>query len=233
MLKFSHVTFSVSSQEKPILDTLDLTIVAGEFVVLLGANGSGKSTLLKLISGDYVASKGIIKNESQRLAYLSQDTAQTLFHDLTVLENCCLNGQKIRFTPFKISMASEQADYAPYLKEFHPHLPHKMKTLVKKLSGGERQSLALGLILKQKPDLLLLDEHTSALDPKTAITIMKHTHRAIQDQALTTLMVTHNLQHALDYGTRLIALKEGKIILDRKKNDQTKMTQKELAEIYY
>ena len=219
MLKFSNVQFSVPSQEHPILKTLDFAIQPKEFVIILGANGSGKSSLLKLISKDYLPSQGNIKNQAMRIAYLSQDTSFSLFHNLTVLENCCLNEQKIEATPFKVSTQSERTKYGKYLKAFHFQLPQKMQTLVGDLSGGERQSLALALALKQKPDLLLLDEHTSALDPKTAKTIMALTHQAIQDEGLTALMVTHNLEYALDYGTRVMGMKEGSIVLDITKKE--------------
>lgn len=232
MLNFSHVSLSVPSHEKPILDGLNCTIHKGEFVVILGANGSGKSSFLKLISGEYPSSKGTITNKSTQLAHLSQDTADTLFHDLTVLENCCLSSQKIKSTPFKISTAEDQSYYQTYLKQCHKELPSKMNTITGKLSGGERQSLALGLILNQNPDLLLLDEHTSALDPKTAAVVMELTHQVVTDRRLTTIMVTHNLKQAIDYGSRLIALKDGKIIIDCLKKDLPPLTEKKLSEIY-
>lgn len=233
MLNFSHVSFAVPTIEKPILDNLSFAIQPQEFVIILGANGSGKSSLLKLIGGEYLPSKGILKNEAKRLAYLSQDTSQTLFHDLTVLENCCLNEQKVKATPFRLTTRGERQEYKSYLSSFHPHLSHKMDTRVQNLSGGERQSLALALALKQQPDLLLLDEHTSALDPKTAEGIMHRTNESIQQHGLSALMVTHNMQQALDYGSRLIGLKEGQIVLDKTGSYKTNLNKKQLMELYY
>ena len=232
MLSLSHVSFTVPTLEKPILDNLTFTIQPQEFVIILGANGSGKSSLLKLISGDYLPSKGILKNGSTKMAYLSQDTSQTLFHELTVLENCCLNDQKIKCTPFRISTTQECTDYQEYLSLFHPHLPHKMDTVVQSLSGGERQALALGLALKQQPDLLLLDEHTSALDPHTGEILMHLTDEAIRKSGLTALMVTHNMQHAMDYGTRVMGLKEGRIVMDTTRSSHAPLHKKQLMELY-
>lgn len=232
MLSFSHVSFTVPTLENPIVDNLTFPILRGEFVIILGANGSGKSSLLKLINGDYLPSKGVIKKEAKKIAYLSQDTSQTLFHDLTVLENCCLNDQKTQPTPFKITTRPERQAYTFYLASFHPHLPHKMEALVHTLSGGERQALALGLALKQQPDLLLLDEHTSALDPHTAEILMHLTDQAIRAHGLTALMVTHNMQQAMDYGTRVIGLKEGRIVMDKSGPHKEELTKKELMELY-
>ena len=232
MLKFAHVTFVVPSQEKPILKGLDFTLQPKEFVLILGANGSGKSSLLKLMSGEYQAPNGKVTNEARSLAYLSQDTSQTLFHDLTVLENCCLNEQKVNPSLFKISPESEQRAYSFYLKDFHPHMPHKMATEVSKLSGGERQSLALGLVLIQDPDFLLLDEHTSALDPKIASALMELTNQEIRNRGLTAVMVTHNIQHALTYGTRIMALKDGEIVLDVQGTEKQRLQKKDLMTIY-
>ncbi|MFN7662444.1 MAG: ATP-binding cassette domain-containing protein [Alphaproteobacteria bacterium] len=232
MLKFSNVGLVLKPQNLTILKNLNFQIQPKEFVVILGSNGSGKSSLLKLASGDYSPSEGAITNGSKRLAYFSQDTSCSLFHDLTVLENCCLNKQKINFTPFKISTRKEHDFYSEYLEKFHAHLPKKMHTMVGSLSGGERQSLALALSLKQDPDLLMLDEHTSALDPNTAASIMELTDRAIQERGLTTLMVTHNLQHAVDYGTRILGLKDGEILIDLNKERMKSVSKESLMNLY-
>lgn len=232
MLRFSNVELVFSPQNFTILKNLNFQIKSKEFVIILGSNGSGKSSLLKIISGDYSPSQGTINNTSQRIAYLSQDTSSSLFHDLSVLENCCLNQQKIHFTPFKISTRQEHDSYSEYLEKFHTHLPKKMHTMVGSLSGGERQSLALALALKKNPDLLLLDEHTSALDPKTAASIMGLTENAIQERGLTTLMVTHNLQHAVDYGSRILGLKEGEILIDLNKERMNRVSKENLMNLY-
>ena len=117
-------------------------------------------------------------------------------------------------------------------KRIIPHLPHKMDTVVQSLSGGERQALALGLALKQQPDLLLLDEHTSALDPHTGEILMHLTDEAIRKSGLTALMVTHNMQHAMDYGTRVMGLKDGRSVMDTTRSSQAPLHKKQLMELY-
>lgn len=237
-----HLRFPGHSQE--VLDSLCIKVAPQDFIIILGSNGSGKSSLLRVISGAYPPTKGRIKYGrsltpsrkkmplSTKIAFLTQDTKDSLFHEMTVLENGCLNELKTHRASFRTSTEEEKIFYQKHLKPYHPKLPDKMDTCVKDLSGGEKQSLALALALRHHPQLLLLDEHTSALDPKTAKDIMRITSHSIATHKLTALMTTHNIIDALQYGNRLIGLRDGKIIMDVRGEEKDQLRPEDLLPIY-
>ncbi|UNM06798.1 MAG: ATP-binding cassette domain-containing protein [Holosporaceae bacterium] len=206
---------------------------AGEFIILLGSNGSGKSSLLKVLMGDVCPIKGRfdIASRCQR-RYLGQSTKESLFHALTVYENIVLHAQAEGASLWKGISDTQIAYYKDYLKAFHRHLPGRLSHPVGTLSGGERQSLVLALALHSQPDLFLIDEHTSALDPKSATALMELTNEFIQASPVTTVMTTHDINHALTYGTRIIALKGGKVVLDVKEDQKKKCTRQDLLALY-
>ena len=211
LMKINNLSFSIG--EKHIINHITLSINPGDFVVILGGNGSGKSTLLKLINQTYRCTSGkIIFPENFKIVTLTQFITDSIFTDLTIEENALL-----------IESASPQpsfhkktllAELPTYLSQFNPNLPKALKTRVNQLSGGEQQILAFALYLRHQPDLLLLDEHTSALDPKKADGVMALTHEYLLKNRITCLMTTHSLPYAVKYGNRLIALRDGQIVFE-------------------
>jgi putative ABC transport system ATP-binding protein len=230
VLSAQEVSFSVYARPSPILHPFNLDLTPGEFVVLLGHNGSGKSTLTKLLTGAIEATTGTIlingeplssikgSARAKKLITLTQYPDQILFLDLTLKENIFLwesrFSKKDRHDPLMILELTGKKD------RFFARLNDRVSVL----SGGEKQLLLLALALAHPPQILFLDEHTSSLDPQTAEAVMIQTAKAIADYRITTIMVTHQIHHALDYGTRMIILKEGHIIHDQKKNGHTDLS---------
>lgn len=205
IITLSDVTFKYPKAAKSILDKLSFAIMPGEFVFLVGSNGCGKSTLFKIIMSQLKPTHGkIIKAKNLRIAYISQNIYQSLFMDLTVAENLTL--MHIPLNP--------QEEIVKHLASYHPKLPSYFNQPVKLLSGGEKQALALAIKLFHTPDLLLLDEHTSALDPEAEKSLMELTNQKIQEQKITTLICTHKINHISNYGSRIIGLNKGKIVFD-------------------
>ncbi len=222
-LLFEQLSYQLSPDSAPILTIPHLEIKEGEFLLLLGSNGSGKSSLIKTINGMIHPSSGTIFYKGKRLksvplhqraksiATIDQELNRSTFSSLTVLENCIIALHRNRKTSLSHISQKEKETIKDRLFEYHPSLPSKLHETADSLSGGEKQSLALAMSLWNSPELLLLDEHTSALDPRRAEELMGLTHKKIQFHQTTTLMVTHNLEHALRYGDRLLIMKEGKI----------------------
>jgi len=224
VLTVDHISFAVPNCEKIIVDGITFTANQGDFIILLGSNGSGKSSLLNLINRTYVSTKGKVhfldkslnkfrnKTLAKKMVTLTQNTSDNLFMDMTIAENGILS--ELRSKQFFDRQKKKQRllSFKKYLAQFHTGLADRINTPVNKLSGGERQILTLALCLQHQPDLILLDEHTSALDPKTAEIIMQKTYQEITKRKITCIMATHNLDFALNYGNRLLALNNGKII---------------------
>ncbi|MBN9288316.1 MAG: hypothetical protein BGO43_09270 [Gammaproteobacteria bacterium 39-13] len=231
MLQLKQLSKSFSSSFKPILSEFSLTLKKGDFCVLLGSNGSGKSTLLKALSGEYTLDSGTILLDQQVITSLpiharasfissvSQDIARGTVQELTLLENLSLSlkrGKKASFSPF-----SRQRQYLCHqIAALNLGLEQYLDTPLSALSGGQKQMIATVMATLCQPKLLLLDEHCSALDPKAQSMLMAFTARMVQEHQITTLMITHNLNDALNYGNRLIMLHEGNIVVDM--NDKQK-----------
>ena len=213
--------------EKVALDGLDLKLATGEFAVVIGSNGAGKSSMLNAISGALVLdSGGIVINgddvtalpvhkRAVRLARVFQDPMKGTAASMTVAENMLL--AELRATKRTLRQGlnvKRLADYKERLALLGLGLENRLNTRVDLLSGGQRQSLSLIMAVGGKPDLLLLDEHTAALDPRTADIVMQATVRAVDALKLTTLMVTHNMQHAVDFGHSVVMLDAGKVRLE-------------------
>jgi putative tryptophan/tyrosine transport system ATP-binding protein len=243
LLSFEKVSLNVPFKESSIFKNLSLDIHAGEFVMLLGGNGSGKSSLIKMINGLAVPSSGSvvfedrdllklsISNRSKKIITLTQDLNLSTFSALTILENCMI--ALMRTTPFCFpSSFRGEMEVKEYLASYNVNLCDKLHLPVSSLSGGERQTLALALSIWNLPKLLLLDEHTSALDPHIAKKMMDLTERVIQEKGITTLVVTHSLSDALRYGSRLIVLKQGEVALDVKEEEKKALTQEALLKLY-
>lgn len=248
LLSIRNASLKLPLMERPILEDINLNLNAGDFLIVLGGNGSGKSSLIRLLNQRFALSSGTLQfnqndlstlnhaHFSQSVVTIDQDPANALFFELTVIENCLLT--ESRYKPSqssmtKFSMQSERKFYATYLQDFHSSLSFHLDTPVHFLSGGEKQALILALAVLEPPKLLLLDEHTSALDPHQAQRMMECTQRMIQQHNMTALMTTHHLDHALEYGDRLIALKDGKIIFEANYDAKQQLTRQDLLEFCY
>ncbi len=230
MLKLMNVqkTFNKGTiNEKKALTGIDLHLKQGDFVTIIGGNGAGKSTMLNMIAGVYPIDSGKIildgENVSRKPEYARAKFLGRVFQDpmkgtaaqMEIQENLALayrRGQR-RTLRWGITKA-EKARYHEELKTLGLGLEERMTSKVGLLSGGQRQALTLLMAALQKPKLLLLDEHTAALDPKTAAKVLELTESIIADQQLTAMMVTHNMKDAIRMGNRLIMMHEGRIIYD-------------------
>lgn len=213
--------------EKTALESLDLYLAPGDFVTVIGGNGAGKSTLLNLIAGVYATDSGSIvldgkdltsQKEHKRAEFLGrvfQDPMMGTAASMQIEENLALAYRRGKSRKFAWGIKhAEKTLYHEKLAELALGLENRMTSKVGLLSGGQRQALTLLMATLQKPKLLLLDEHTAALDPKTAQKVLELTEEIIAHESLTAFMVTHNMRHAIHYGNRLIMMHEGQIIYD-------------------
>ena len=246
MLKLSHVkkTFNRGTvTEKRALTGVDLTLADGDFVTVIGGNGAGKSTLLNMIAGVYPLDSGTIEldgedisrlSEPKRAKYLGrvfQDPMRGTAADMQIEENLALakrRGER-RTLRWGITRA-EREEYAELLKKLDLGLETRMQAKVGLLSGGQRQALTLLMATLTNPRVLLLDEHTAALDPKTAAKVLDLTEQIVTERKLTTLMVTHNMNDAIRLGNRLIMMHEGRVIYDVAGDEKRALTVPDLLQ---
>ena len=237
-LKNIYKTFNPGSvNEKRALNGVNLTLEEGDFVTIIGGNGAGKSTMLNAIAGTWPLDSGSVVidgvditklPEHKRAVYLGrvfQDPMNGTAADLEIEENLAVakrRGQK-RTLRWGITK-KEREEYVEMLKTLDLGLETRMRTKVGLLSGGQRQALTLLMATLKKPKLLLLDEHTAALDPKTAAKVLELSDKVIAENNLTALMVTHNMKDAIAHGNRLIMMWDGKIILDIKGEEKKNLT---------
>ncbi len=213
--------------EKAAIENLSLAFQEGDFITVIGGNGAGKSTLLNLIAGVYPADAGkIVLNgrditrmpEHRRAALLGrvfQDPMMGTAAGMAIEENLALACRRGKRRGLRWGIgAEERMRYVEKLRSLDLGLEDRLSVKVGLLSGGQRQALTLLMATLQKPKLLLLDEHTAALDPRTAAKVLALSERIIQKHDLTAMMVTHNMRDAIDYGNRLIMMHEGAIVLD-------------------
>lgn len=246
MLELINVnkTFNIgTANEKKALDNLCLRLEDGDFVTVIGGNGAGKSTMLNAIAGTFKIDSGSIildgkditnLPEHKRAAFLGrvfQDPQMGTAPSMMIEENLALaarRGQK-RGLSWGIT-ATERSDYRGLLEGFGLGLEDRMTTKVGILSGGQRQALTLLMATLKKPQFLLLDEHTAALDPKTAEKVLDLSEEIIQREHLTTLMITHNMKDAIRHGNRLIMMDEGHIVLDISGEEKKNLTVADLLQ---
>lgn len=246
MLKLSHVkkTFNRGTvTEKRALTGVDLTLADGDFVTVIGGNGAGKSTLLNMIAGVYPLDSGTVEldgedisrlSEPKRAKYLGrvfQDPMRGTAADMQIEENLALakrRGER-RTLRWGITRA-EREEYAELLKKLDLGLETRMQAKVGLLSGGQRQALTLLMATLTNPRVLLLDEHTAALDPKTAAKVLALTEQIVGERKLTTLMVTHNMNDAIRLGNRLIMMHEGRVIYDVAGDEKRALTVPDLLQ---
>jgi len=241
----SNVSLTIPGINKQVLRDIFFEINSGDFIILLGSNGSGKSTLLKLLDGRLECSAGQllyennpIKNYSSqslalRIKTLTQNCHESLFPSLTIFENYLIVKQQYQPGIFSMKEKMDREFLSDYLSTFNAKLAMNLNQSVEKLSGGEKQALALSLTMLYPPSCLLLDEHTSALDPKTAEHLMSLTAEIIQKHKITCVLTTHDLSIAEQYGNKIISLKNGQLFRNIDKSEKSLMKQFNiLAECY-
>jgi len=223
--------------QKTALRDVSIHLEEGDFVTLIGGNGAGKSTLLNCVAGVYGVDKGAIYiagtdvtklPEHKRAAMLGrvfQDPMMGTASDMILEENLALALRRGQPRSLKWGITNKEREtYRQMLSRLDLGLENRLHTKVGLLSGGQRQAITLLMATVKKPKLLLLDEHTAALDPKTAERVLSMTDQLIKENNLTTLMITHNMRDAIKYGNRLIMMHDGRIILDIKGDEKKKLT---------
>ena len=240
MLKLHQVckTFNPGTvNEKAALNHLSLTLEEGDFVTVIGGNGAGKSTMLNAISGVWPVDAGTVRidgvdvtelSEHQRAVYLGrvfQDPMVGTAGNMTIEENLALAARRGEKRTLRWGIKkSEREQFKELLRPLGLGLEDRLTAKVGLLSGGQRQALTLLMASLKKPKVLLLDEHTAALDPKTAAKVLELSDQIVEEHRLTTLMVTHNMKDAIAHGNRLIMLDAGRVILDIRGEDKKKLT---------
>ena len=248
MLKIKNLqkTFNPGTiNAKTALRGLDLELKDGDFVTVIGGNGAGKSTLLNAISGVWKPDYGTIEidgvdvtnmPEHKRAKFLGrvfQDPMKGTAPDMEIAENLAIaarRGTKRRFV-WGVRK-TERIRYKQLLADLELGLEDRLSSKVGLLSGGQRQAVTLLMATLQRPKLLLLDEHTAALDPKTAAKVLEITDRIVQENHLTTLMITHNMNDAITHGNRLIMMHEGKVVVDIEGEEKKKLTVEMLLNLF-
>lgn len=223
--------------EKAALNHLSLTLEEGDFVTVIGGNGAGKSTMLNAISGVWPVDAGTVRidgvdvtelSEHQRAVYLGrvfQDPMVGTAGNMTIEENLALAARRGEKRTLRWGIKkSEREQFKELLRPLGLGLEDRLTAKVGLLSGGQRQALTLLMASLKKPKVLLLDEHTAALDPKTAAKVLELSDQIVEEHKLTTLMVTHNMKDAIAHGNRLIMLDAGRVILDIRGEEKQKLT---------
>ncbi|MGN1194184.1 MAG: ABC transporter ATP-binding protein [Acutalibacteraceae bacterium] len=240
MLEIKNVskTFNPGTvNEKKALSDINLTLNDGDFVTVIGGNGAGKSTVMNIITGVYSVDSGSIKidgidvtsmPEHKRAKYFGrvfQDPMTGTAATMEIVENLAIAKKRGQRRTLKYGISKkEREEYRELLKKLDLGLEDRLTSKVGLLSGGQRQALTLLMATLQKPKMLLLDEHTAALDPKTAAKVLTLSDSLIKENNLMTMMVTHNMHDAIAYGNRLIMMNEGKIILDISGEEKKNLT---------
>ncbi len=248
MLKIEniHKTFFPGTvNEKKALTGLNLELKEGDFVTVIGGNGAGKSTMLNCVAGVYSVDSGKILidgvdvtalPEHKRAAYIGrvfQDPMMGTAATMRISENLALaarRGQRRGLRP--MSTRQEREYYRQQLEKLDLGLENRMSTKVGLLSGGQRQALTLLMATLRQPKLLLLDEHTAALDPKTAAKVLETTEKIVSANNLTTMMITHNMRDAIAYGNRLIMMYDGHIVVDVSGEEKKNLTVEQLLQLF-
>ncbi len=243
LCKVTKIFHPGTVNERKALDKLDLHLDDGDFVTIIGSNGAGKSTMLNAIAGVWPIDGGTVSLDGQDISSLPeykrasllgrvfQDPMTGTAADMQIIENLALAARrgKRRTLAWHVT-ASEKEDYKKQLASLGLGLEDRLEAKVGLLSGGQRQALTLLMATIQKPKLLLLDEHTAALDPKTAAKVLEITDQIVEEHSLTALMVTHNMHDAIRHGNRLIMMNNGRIVFDCRGEEKKNLTVEELME---
>ena len=248
MLELKNISktfFPGTVHEKTALDDLSLTLHEGDFVTVIGGNGAGKSTMLNAIAGTFSVDSGSILidgkdvtrlPEFKRAALLGrvfQDPMMGTAPTMQIQENLALAARRGKHRGLKWGITpQEEQEYYQKLKDLDLGLEDRMKAKVGLLSGGQRQALTLLMAALQKPKLLLLDEHTAALDPRTAAKVLELSDKIVEENHLTTMMITHNMRDAIAHGNRLIMMDAGHVVLDISGEEKKKLTVSDLLTLF-
>ena len=239
-------TFNAKTvNEKVALNGVNLHLEDGDFVTVIGGNGAGKSTILNAIAGVWPVDEGRILIDGVDVTNLSEHRRANLlgrvFQDpmtgtaatMQIEENLALAARRGQKRTLRIGITkAEREGYREKLKTLGLGLEDRMTTKVGLLSGGQRQALTLLMAALKQPKLLLLDEHTAALDPKTAAKVLELSDRIVEENHLTTMMVTHNMKDAIAHGNRLIMMYDGRIVIDVSGEEKKKLTVPQLLELF-
>ena len=231
--------------EHKALDGISLSLDKGEFVTVIGSNGAGKSTLFNAIAGEFLCDGGKIVLDGKNITYQKEhirakdigrlflDPMRGTAPDLTIEENLALVYSKATRRLFSPALKKRDVEFfKEKLLKLNMGLEDRLKTKMGQLSGGQRQAVTLMMSTLVTPKLLLLDEHTAALDPLTAEKVLDITQRIVAENSITTMMITHNIKSALKLGTRTIMLECGKSVLDLKGDERNNMTVQDLLGLY-
>jgi len=247
MLTFQAVTkrFDTLDGVRTVFENLDITIGTGEFVSVVGSNGAGKSTFVRLVSGDLLPDAGEVSLDGKGLSLMPlhvrkrligkvyQDPALGAVSRMTVMENLSMAGRKGQTFGLSLGLnRRERGRYGEVLGTLGMGLENHLDTEVRFLSGGQRQALALVMATLVTPRILILDEHTAALDPKSAQLILEKTAALVSAERMTTIMITHSLQSAIQYGDRLLLFSGGQVRLDLKGAEKHTLTPAALMPYY-
>ena len=241
-----HKTFNAGTiNEKRALQGLNLHLKPGDFVTVIGGNGAGKSTMLNSISGAYEVDEGQILidgvdvthlpeyKRAQFIGRVFQDPMMGTAATMQIEENLALAARRGKFRGLRTGITKkEREEYKEKLKILELGLEDRLTAKVGLLSGGQRQALTLLMATLQEPKLLLLDEHTAALDPKTAAKVLEATQRIVSRSNLTTLMITHNMRDAITYGNRLIMMYDGRVVVDVSGEEKKNLTVEQLLALF-
>ena len=248
MLNINHIakTFNPGTiTEKRALTDVDLKLNEGDFVTIIGGNGAGKSTPLNAVAGVFTVDKGTIEvdgvdvtrlPEFKRAKYLGrvfQDPMTGTAATMNIEENMALAMRRGEKRTLRWGISNMERDmYREQLRTLGLGLEDRMSSKVGLLSGGQRQALTLLMAALRTPKLLLLDEHTAALDPKTAAKVLELTEKIVAEQKLTAMMVTHNMQDAIAMGNRLIMMNAGRVVVDVRGEEKKKLTREDLMQLF-
>ncbi len=237
-------TFNAGTvNEKVALQGVDLTLRDGDFVTVIGSNGAGKSTMLNAVAGVFLVDQGAIRIDGRDVTALAehrravdigrvfQDPMMGTAATMQIVENLALAARRGKRRGLRSGITrQEKEEYREQLSRLELGLENRLTTRVGLLSGGQRQALTLLMATLRRPKLLLLDEHTAALDPSTAAKVLDITDKVVSENRLTTLMITHNMKDAIRHGNRLIMMNEGKIIFDIAGEEKARLTKADLLQ---
>ena len=248
MLRINHIakTFNPGLiTEKTALTDVQLHLAPGDFATVIGGNGAGKSTMLNAVAGVFAVDRGTIEiggmdvthlpeyKRAKLLGRVFQDPMTGTAATMNIEENMALAMRRGQRRGLRWGISKMERDmYREQLQMLGLGLEDRMSSKVGLLSGGQRQALTLLMAAMRTPKLLLLDEHTAALDPKTAAKVLELSDRIIREQKLTALMITHNMQDAIDYGNRLIMMHEGRVAVDVSGEEKKKLTRSDLLGLF-
>ena len=249
MLKLENISLTFNPgtvNEKKALEGLSLHLEKGDFVTVLGSNGAGKSTLFNTIAGTFLPDAGKVYldgrditslpdyKRSKEIGRLFQDPLKGTAPNMTIEENLALAYLRASHTksPFSMLSRSDRAEFRERLRQLNLGLEDRMNQPVGLLSGGQRQALTLLMATLVTPKMLLLDEHTAALDPGTAEIVLELTKKIVEENKITCLMITHNLASSLALGNRTIMMADGHIVLDLKNEERVGLTPDDLLKLF-